>query len=97
LSRHNDVADEAEEIAFARGVSEVAGGAQGGAHNLLCRAEMGAELGLILLEHTLVFPHVRDVARAEVAKARILCLPFVVFEGAEKNLMLGNGVVDLTL
>jgi hypothetical protein len=97
LARHHDVADQSQEVALTRRVREIAGDAQRGAQHLLARSGLGAELALILLEHALVLPHVRDVARAQVAKPGVLGLALVVLERLQKCLVLHDGVVHLTL
>ena len=88
LPCHHDVADEAKEIALASRVCQVPSSSKRCADELLRRSRGSSELRLILLQHALVLPHVRNVAGAEIAKAGVLRVVFVVFERIQERLVL---------
>ena len=52
--------------------------------------------GLRWITPPLMLAHPWDVTSAEIAKALILCLGFVVHDGAQEGIVLHHGVVDLT-
>jgi len=95
LAGHHDVANEAKEIALARGVSQISRFAEDRTKNFLAFAGIGAKALLIVLEHSLVFAHSRDVPAAEVTKPSILCLLLMTFERFEKRSVLHDRVVYL--
>jgi hypothetical protein len=95
LPRHDDVADESEKITFTRAVGEVARFSKHRAENFLSLACFCAEGGLVLLEHPLMLTHTWYVAAAEISKAAVFRLAFVILEGLEKCLVLHYRVVDL--
>src|SRR6185437_8458932 len=72
LPRHDDIADQAEEVTFSDRIGEVAGGAHGradGAFQDACARR--AKLALIVLQHALMITHGGYVACAQVAEARV--------------------------
>ncbi len=97
LSGHQDVADESEIIVLARRIRELARHAQRRADDSLRRSGLRAKLQLVLLEHALVLPHVRNVPRAEIAKASVFGLLFMVLQRVEEDPVLRDGVDHLLL
>src|SRR6266566_206406 len=96
LPGHHDVADEPEEVAFACRVGKIARDTESGTDDPLRSSGIRSKLRLVFLQHALVFAHVWNVPRAQIAEAGILGLVLVIFKRAEKGLMLDQGVVDLT-
>src|ERR1700675_3499978 len=83
LARHNDVTNQSQEITFARSVCKVTSFAKHCPDEFLSRACRGAEYMLIILEHSLMLANVWNVTAAEIPKANVLGLFFVVFQSVE--------------
>ena len=97
LPGHYDIANQSQEIAFAGGIGKVPRGTKRGAKKLLAYAGVSAELRLILLQHSLMLAHLRNVTGAQVTESGILGLALVILERVEKGVMLHYGIVDLAL
>jgi hypothetical protein len=95
LASHDDVSDEPQEIALARGISKITHGAERRTHNPFRVASVGTKVRLIALEHALMLPHMRYVPRAKVAESSVLCLLLMVIERPKKCPMLHDCIVDL--
>src|SRR5438045_72963 len=85
LAGHDDGCDEANEVTLACRVSEILGlsqyaaehflGGPGGHLERIIAVPIGpAELRLIFLEHALMFAHLRNVSRAQVAEPLVIGL-----------------------
>lgn len=97
LTSGHDVADEAEEIALAHRIGEIACNTEGLAEHLLTDASFGADSRLEIFQHPLMLAHARDVTGAQVAKALILRLTLVILEVLQEGSVLHHRVVDLAL
>ena len=97
LTAGHDIADETEEVALSHGISEITRNAERLAEHLLGDAGLGADTGLKVLQQSLVLAHVRNVARAEVAKTLIFRLALVILEVLQEGSVLHHRVVDLAL
>jgi len=97
LARHHNVADQSQIIAFARGVGEITGNTGSRSEDFPGDARLTAKLLLILLQHTLMLAHVRDVSRAKIPESWIVRLSLVLLERTEKRAVLHHGIVHLTL
>jgi hypothetical protein len=107
LTRHHDVAHEPEVVALSRRIREILRHSEGASRDSpqgateifewIVAARFDApDLTSKLFEHPLMLAHPWDVTSAEIAKALILCLGFVVHDGAQEGIVLHHGVVDLT-
>jgi hypothetical protein len=97
LTRHDDIADESEEITFSGSIREVSRRSHSSSEHLLRLAGLSSQLRLVVLEHSLVPAHGLNVSGAQVAKAWVFSLLLVILERFEKGLVLHDCVVDLTL
>ena len=95
LAGHDDVADEAEKIALAGRIGQIAGLAEHRAEDVLAGAHFRAEGVLVFLEHPLMLANAWNMAAAEVAEAGIVRLLLVILDGFEEGFMLHYCVVDL--
>jgi len=95
LTRHRDVANEPGVVARASGVSKIMHDFRGCSSSSCSDPGVGTELRLVLLEHALMFAHVRNVMRAKIPEAGIVGLCLVVFERAKKGRVLSHGAIHL--
>src|SRR5688572_4284289 len=95
LAGHDDVRHETQEVALAGHVGQVPRDAYCPPKYLLRNAGLRAELLLILLEHSLMLAHDRNVPTAQITKTRILCFSLVINQGVEEHLVLRDRVVHL--
>jgi hypothetical protein len=80
LASHHDIADQPVVIVRRGGVGEIFNDADRSADNATGDAGSIAELRLVLLEHSLVERHMGNVSRAQIAKALVIRLAFVILE-----------------